>query len=234
MSTTPALPLSDDSTKPRWTWIALLLIFYHLLFLLPTLRHPARLPHELKYPVLDRTLVLLIQWLGFYIAWRGIRASGLTFAELFGKQRSPNRPIWADFRDGFAVIVLAIGVNFALAHIQPFARSTSMHSHTLLQYSMGLLVAISAGITEEVTYRGLFLSQFRLLTHNLRLAIFLQAALFSLFHGFQQNLTLAFSRFFYGILFAFVALRRNSLWPAIVAHVLIDVFAATFQFFTYR
>jgi membrane protease YdiL (CAAX protease family) len=129
---------------------------------------------------------------------------------------------------------LALGVNLALAHIQPFVRSNSLHSHTLLQYFLVLLIAVSAGITEEVTYRGFFLTQLRILTHNLRLAVFLQAALFALFHGFEQNLTLALSRFFYGVLFAFFALRRNSLWPAIVGHVMIDVIAVTFQYFKYR
>src|SRR5258708_1525904 len=136
MSTAPPISLPDDPTKPRWTWIALLLLFYHLLFLLPTLRHSSHPPQELKYPVIVRTFILLIQWLGFYIAWRGIRASRCTLANLFGKQRSPNRPTWDDCKDGFAIIVLAIGVNLALAHFQPFARSTSLHSHTLLQYSM--------------------------------------------------------------------------------------------------
>jgi len=233
MSTAPAISLPDDSTKPRWTWIALLLLFYHLLFLLPT-RHSTHPAQELKYPVIVRIFILLVQWLGFYIAWRGIRASRLTFADLFGEQRSPNRPTWEDCKDGFAIIGLAVGVNLALAHFQPFAHSTSLRSHTLLQYSMVLLVAISAGITEEVTYRGFFLSQLRILTHNLRLAVLLQAALFSLFHGFEQNLTLVLSRFFYGILFAFFAIRRNSLWPAIVGHVMIDVIAVTFQYFKYR
>ena len=176
MSTAPPIPLPDDATKPRWTWIALLLLVYHLLFLLPTLRHSTHPPHELKYPVAVRIVILLVQWLGFYIAWRGIRASRLTFAGLFGKQRSPNRPTWEDCKDGFVIIVLTIGVNLALAHFQPFARSTSVRSHTLLQYLIVLLIAISAGITEEVTYRGFFLSQLRILTHNLRLAIFFQAA----------------------------------------------------------
>lgn len=234
MSTAPAIPLPADSTKPRWTWIALLLLFYHLLFLLPTLRHSTHPPQELRYPVTVRIFILLIQWLGFYIAWRGIRASRLTFADLFGTQRSPNRPTWDDCKDGFAIIALAICVNLALAHVQPFARSNSLHSHTLLQYFLALLIAGSAGIIEEVTYRGFFLSQLRLLTHNLRLAILLQAALFSLFHGFQQNLTLALSRFFYGILFAFFSIRRNSLWPAVMGHVMIDVIAVSFQYFRYR
>jgi membrane protease YdiL (CAAX protease family) len=234
MSTTQAIPLPDNSTKTRWTWITVLLLCYHLLFFLPTLRHSFHAPQEPKYPVIVRTFVLLIQWLGFYIAWRGIRASRLTFADLFDKQRSPNRPTWEDCKDGFAIIFLTLGVNLALAHFQPFVRSNFLHSYTLLQYSMALLVALSAGITEEVTYRGFFLSQLRLLTHNLRLAIFLQAVLFALFHGLQQNLTLALSRFFYGILFAFFAIRRNSLWPAIVGHVMIDVLAVTIQYFKYR
>lgn len=234
MSTAPAVSPAKDSTKTRWTWITVLLLLYHLLFFLPTLRHSFQAPHELKYPILVRTFVLLTQWLGFYIAWRGIRASQHGFSDLFGKQRSPDRPNWDDCKDAFAIIVLATGVNLILAHFQPFARSEALHSHSLLQYSMALLIAISAGITEEVTYRGFFLSQFRLLTHNLRLAIFSQAALFSLFHGFQQNLTLALSRFFYGIVFAFFAVRRNSLWPAIVGHVMIDALAVTLQYFKYR
>ena len=234
MSTAPVIPLPDDSTKTRWTWITLFLLSYHLLFLLPILRHSTHPPQQLKNPVTVRFFWLLIQWLGFYIAWRGIRASRHTFGDLFGKPRSPNRPTWDDCKDAFAIIVLSIGVNLALAHFQPFARSNSLHSHTALQYSMALLIAISAGITEEVTYRGFFLSQLRLLTHNLRLAVLLQAALFSLVHGLQQNLTLALARLFYGVLFAFFAIRRSSLWPAIVGHALIDVIAVTFQYFRYR
>jgi membrane protease YdiL (CAAX protease family) len=234
MATSPPVPAPNNETQIRWTWITILLVLYHLFFLLLASRHSGQLAQQPRHPVLGFTVVLFFQWIGFYIAWRGIRASNLSFGDLFRKQGSSRWLAWRDIQDAIAILFIALGVNLALARFQSFAHSNALHSKTLAQFGLVLLVAVSAGFTEEVTYRGFYLSQLRVLIHDQRLAIVLQAVIFAVFHGFQQNLTLALSRLFYGILFAFFVVNRNSLWPAIVGHVIIDVLAVTFQHFKYH
>lgn len=97
-----------------------------------------------------------------------------------------------------------------------------------------MLVAVSAGFTEEVISRGLFLKQLRILTRSLTAAIYLQAVLFSFAHGAAQSLSQMLTRFLMGLLFAFFAVRRNSLWPVIFGHILLDTLSITAQYLKYR
>jgi membrane protease YdiL (CAAX protease family) len=117
-----------------------------------------------------------------------------------------------------------------LMRVAPFRLTPMGHARTGFQYGVTLLMAVTAGFTEEVVFRGLLLSQLRILTGNLSTPVALQAVLFSLAHGGNQPATQFLKHVFSGCIFAYLTIRQKSLWPAILAHTMLDLLAHTAQF----
>lgn len=97
--------------------------------------------------------------------------------------------------------------------------------HTTFERLVWLLVAVSAGICEELVYRGYLLRQFEAFARSRWVAVVLQAALFGLAHA-EQGAGVVVRFAVYGVLFAALTIARRSLLPAILAHVAIDVASA--------
>jgi uncharacterized protein len=98
----------------------------------------------------------------------------------------------------------------------------------LTQYLLFLIPVAwgSAAFGEELLLRGFVLDRFALLfgTHT---AVVLQALLFSLGHAYQ-GITGVVGIFFVGVAFGAVYLRAGrNLWPAIIAHGIIDTISIT-------
>jgi hypothetical protein len=94
----------------------------------------------------------------------------------------------------------------------------------LLESSLAVLVAASAGVCEEIVFRGYLQKQFLALCQNAALAILLQAAVFGVPHVYQGVRVAAMSAL-YGVLFGVLALWRRSLRPGILAHTWSDIAA---------
>jgi membrane protease YdiL (CAAX protease family) len=84
-----------------------------------------------------------------------------------------------------------------------------------------VLVAVSAGVGEELVYRGYLQTRFTALTGSTGWAITLQAVLFAIAHANQGVPALRFVC--YGALFGVVRHARQSIVPGAVAHVAIDL-----------
>jgi sodium transport system permease protein len=87
-----------------------------------------------------------------------------------------------------------------------------MRSAPLVQ--VVLLIGVAPAICEELAFRGFILSGLRRMGHKWG-AIALSAALFGVAHGLLQQ---SLSAFLVGIVIGYVAVKSNSLWPAIVFH----------------
>jgi membrane protease YdiL (CAAX protease family) len=85
-----------------------------------------------------------------------------------------------------------------------------------------ILLSLSAGFCEEITFRGYFQRQFEALTGSKGVALVMQAALFGIAHAYQ-GLWSALAVTAYGALFGAIALWRGSLRAGMVAHALTDV-----------
>lgn len=171
---------------------------------------------------------LQLQWLFFVLMWFGLLMRGSKFTELIGK-------LWKTMADGlrdcgWAVILLLgyIATVSLFSLLGPFYR-TPDHTmpRNLLDLAAILPVMISAGICEEITFRGYLQTQLHRLTGSIWVAIFLQAVMFSLAHGYNQTAAGMLSKFSYGIMTGLLAKWRGSLLPGIVSHSLTDVLAAT-------
>lgn len=89
-----------------------------------------------------------------------------------------------------------------------------------------IVSAISAGIVEEVIFRGYLMKQLAFLSRSTGVGLVLQAVLFGVAHGFylgmRQVILIAVS----GILIGVFALWRKNLRSAMVFHAWADIFGA--------
>jgi membrane protease YdiL (CAAX protease family) len=86
---------------------------------------------------------------------------------------------------------------------------------------------MSAGISEEIAFRGYFQRQFGALTGSKWAAVCLQAVLFGMGHGYQGVQAMVKIALF-GALFGTLAIWRGSLRPGIMAHALGDILSGIF------
>ena len=85
-----------------------------------------------------------------------------------------------------------------------------------------MLLSISAGISEELVFRGYLQRQLTAFTGRTSLGLFLQVAVFGIARGYQgvrSCLTISI----YGALFTVLALWRKSLRPGMIAHAWTDI-----------
>lgn len=94
------------------------------------------------------------------------------------------------------------------------------------EFLIGLFViAISAGICEEVMFRGLMMKAYERL--GKKKAIIITAILFGVFHFNPQNLL---GPIFLGLLFGILLIKTNSIFATMIAHATNNAIALTLQF----
>jgi len=161
------------------------------------------------------------EWGLVYYVWKGgLRRSGITLLQLAGGR-------WNSFRAALLDVVLALGtwilwqgISFlwgrwlgsdhaaSVAHLTP---------HGIAESVLWVLLSISAGISEELVFRGYLQRQLAAFTGRVSVALSLQGAIFGIAHGYQgvrNCLAIAI----YGALFTLLALWRKSLRPGMIAH----------------
>jgi len=210
----------EREPEPRFVWQTVLLLAYYAWVVYATRRPPAKHPGAFRSST--QVVHLVYQWTLWLVAYCGIRSSGLRYKDVVGK--FPTRAaFWSACVDAVYIWGGHYLVARLLAKLGPFTVRHSLPPSTAFQFCLTLLVALSAGYTEEVVHRGLMMSQFRMLTRSLPAAVLLQALVFAAAHGGNQSLTEFLEHFAAALLFAYFAIRRKSLWPSIMGHAWIDV-----------
>lgn len=88
-------------------------------------------------------------------------------------------------------------------------------------------VSLTAGITEEIIYRGFLIYAFSYLFPDLSIwfVLLLSSFLFGLAHSYQGLTTGILRTTFIGFIFSILYIGLGSIWPIIVLHFLIDYVA---------
>jgi len=102
----------------------------------------------------------------------------------------------------------------------------------ILEVSLWILLSISAGICEEIVFRGYLQNQFRAVTRSMAAAMILQGAIFGVAHSYQgwkQVIVIAAL----GVLYGALAAWRRNLLANMIAHAWSDIYEgwASFAFF---
>ena len=196
-------------------------------------QHAHSAPGMLQHPHVVPLYLSLIamEWGLFVWVWRGgLRKTGTKLSELIGGK-------WASAKDVLVDCGLALGVwtawtlaerawnrGFGVGHaasIQTFLPQRG------LEILVWVGVSISAGFCEELVFRGYFQRQFKAFTHSLWIALFLQAVLFGIAHGYQ-GIEACVKIACFGALYGLLAIWRGSLRPGMMAHAGGDVLSGIF------
>lgn len=168
--------------------------------------------------------VLILEWLLTGLVWWGIRSRGVKLRDLVGGDWPNWRRVFADLlvAGGFLIlsnVVLAIFVYVLKASKNPAIRAIAPHGRT--EVIVYLLLSLTAGICEEIIFRGYLQKQFTAITRSAVAGLLIQGVIFGIGHAYQGIRFVPIIAA-YGCLFGLLALWRRSLRPGIIAHFLQD------------
>lgn len=238
-------PASVSSAQRRtfiaspWHTLSILLIFGYFGFRAGTPRHAlapgsSAAAAATSPAAMLRTYVLLILSEGgiAYWAWAGVHWKGGHLRDLTGGR-------WISWRS--LALDLAIAIPFWivweftawLVHLAvervPAATGSYQPPSGFAEVLLWILLSISAGICEEIVFRGYLQQQFQAATRSMVAAVILQGAVFGMAHtyqGWKQVMVIAVLGILYG---ALVAWRRN-LRASMIAHAWSDIFEGWLRF----
>lgn len=171
--------------------------------------------------------VMALQWLLVRLVWRGVRSKGIRLWDIIGGR-------WRNGKDVAVDVAICIPFLFVwegaagLMHrlLGPSAAKSvaGMLPQSALEIVMWIALSISAGICEEIVFRGYFQKQFAAYTGSTIAAVMLQGVVFGIGHayqGVQQVIIISVLGMIYGCLAAW---RRN-LRANMIAHAWTDIWS---------
>ncbi len=189
--------------------------------------------HLLTYGV-----TLLWEWLLLAFAIWGLRMRHTPLRQLLGVRRPGAMAWWTDIAiaSGFwfasAMTLAACSVLLRVAHIDPGTIQTAVlrvAPASAVELAVWIALSITAGICEELIFRGYLQQQFAVLTRSAWTGAALSAILFGLAHGYQ-GISGVLLITLYGAFFSILAHQRRSLRAGIFAHAWQDASSGIFLF----
>ena len=164
---------------------------------------------------------ILWEWLVVaYITW-GVKRHGSSLRELIGGKWNNSKAFLKDvgIAAGFWLIALVVLFVTALAlrADKPGPSMRFMFPQSHLEIVLWVLTSLTAGICEEIIFRGYFQRQFIAWTGNIPAGVLLSAAVFGAGHIYQSGKS-AIIIAVYGLLFGILAEMRRSLRPGMMTH----------------
>jgi uncharacterized protein len=132
---------------------------------------------------------------------------------------------------GWSVLLTAIGLLIVLLFHRLGFRETEVTRQLVPaspQERMWFVgVSATAGICEEFVFRGFLILALHTATGSMLLAVLLSSTVFGVVHAYQQPVG-AFRAAILGAVLALPVVLYGTLWPGILAHVLIDLIAGLY------
>jgi membrane protease YdiL (CAAX protease family) len=233
-------PLRRRLIAAPWHTLTILLVYGYFGFRIGTPQH-APFPGSTgsamaaaSHAAMLRMYILLIlsEWGMAYWTWAGVHWKGGHLRDLTGGR-------WTSWRSVALDVAIAIPfwgvweltawlVHRAVERV-PAATASYQPPTGLAEISLWILLSISAGVCEEIVFRGYLQRQFQAATRSIVAAVITQGAIFGLAHtyqGWKQVIVIAVLGILYG---ALVAWRRN-LHASMLAHAWSDIFEGWLRF----
>lgn len=171
--------------------------------------------------------VIVLEWALVAAVWRGVKSRGINLWELAGGR-------WSSWKDAARDVAICIpflliweGAAWLLHRLMGPIEAKSiatMLPRGGLEVVLWIAVSISAGVCEELVFRGYFQKQFAAYTRSVTAAVLLQGIVFGMGHayqGFKQVIIISILGMLYG---ALAAWRRN-LRANMIAHAWTDIWS---------
>lgn len=185
------------------------------------------------------TTAILMDWALLYYCWVGVHRNGGDWKVLAGKFGWSWKSLMTDVGIAAPFWVLwectAWSVHRLLesGHGVLGANSAktvdSLLPHSLIEVLLWIATAITAGICEELSFRGYLQRQFHALSGNTATAVAGQGAVFGLFHAYQGWKSVVVICVL-GVLFGVLAEWRKNLRANVMVHAWADVWNGWLKF----
>jgi len=169
--------------------------------------------------------MIALEWAQVWYVFGGIHNKGLRLLDLVGGRWNSWKnvsvdlaialPFWVVWEAIARLVQSALGANHAKA-------IDVLLPQTWLEITLWLALSASAGVCEEIVFRGYLQKQLQAFTGSIALAVVLQALVFGAGHAYQgakQVVVISVLGALYGVLAAW----RKNLRPGMIAHTLSDV-----------
>jgi uncharacterized protein len=220
-------PVQNDAGQspvaPTWhtcSVLAMLAMFSGLsAYLRMGSSHP-RVGHLLLY-----SIAIAFEWGVFALSlWNSDTAFRGYVARVFRNPRS----LWLDILVALllcGIVILVEPIMMRVLGRTGWVSLEGMRPNNGLEIAAWIVMAISAGISEETVFRGYLQQQFAAWTGHVSVGILGQAALFGLVHEYEgwKYMTLIFAL---GGILGVCARLRKGLRANIIAHAVMDILAA--------
>jgi membrane protease YdiL (CAAX protease family) len=191
-------------------------------------REPGMLQQHPQVVLLYLSIIAMEYGLFVYVWKGGLRRTGTKLSDLIGGRWASPKHVLVDL--GLAVALWGLWSAIERVHYFGTGHAASIQTflpQRALEVFIWIGVSISAGFSEELVFRGYFQRQFQTLTHSRWIALFLQAVLFGISHGYQ-GIEACVRITLFGTLFGLLALWRGSLRPGMMAHAWSDILSGIF------
>jgi membrane protease YdiL (CAAX protease family) len=212
-----------------WWYTALLLVPILVFSFLGGQRasHRAIAQHHL----LQYAVTLAWEWVLAAVVLWGIRMQRVPLRQLLGVRRASlgewgqDLLLAAAFWIAASLVLAAIGILLRLAHSSvPEKTLVQLAPENALELTLWILLSISAGICEEIVFRGYLLQQFASVRNQLWMGVLASSLLFGVAHGYE-GVAGIIAITAYGAMFCALAIARGGLRPGMMAHAWHDIFS---------
>ncbi len=168
-----------------------------------------------------------------YIIW-GARRKRVALREIVGGKWKTPEDVLLDVAIAFGFWLVAASVLAGLSYVlgltspaqlaQAKKQIVPMLPRTKAELGVWIALSVTAGICEEIMFRGYLQKQFAAATRSMAAAVALQAVTFGVAHAYQggRRIVLICA---YGALFGMLAAWRKSVRPGMIGHTLQDSFS---------
>jgi membrane protease YdiL (CAAX protease family) len=169
---------------------------------------------------------LIWEWVLFALVYWGLLLRRMPLRQLLGVRRQGAVEVWTDiaiaagFWTASLLVLGAIGFLLRFAHLHPEdirGIVSQMAPASAGELTLWIALSVSAGICEELIFRGYLQQQFTALTRRIWLGIAISAVFFGLAHGYEGTSGMLLITV-YGAFFGILAQLRGSLRAGMFAH----------------
>jgi CAAX protease family protein len=181
-------------------------------------------------------VAILMDWCLLYYCWAGVHRRGGNLSTLSGGRWTSWKSVAVDVGIGLPFWVLWEGTAYGVHWLLGPSSAKSVDSllpQSLLEILIWIGTSITAGVCEELAFRGYVQRQFHALTGSVAVAVLGQGLVFGLFHFYQgwKNVIVICVL---GVLFGALAAWRRNLRANIIVHAWSDVWEGWLKFVVWR
>jgi uncharacterized protein len=242
----PPLPATEENKLLAPVWHTVLMVAVMLAnsafsFLMSRQMTSARAGSMTdKARVIEYVATIGLELFLLFLLWLGLRLKQTRMRDLIGGRWATVEDFLLDVVIAFGFWIVAYGILIGLSFGLGLAKASQIDearklAQLLAPHSAGalavfILLSITAGIVEELIFRGYLQRQLGALFGNVYVGLIASAVIFGGGHGYEGTRRMLLI-FVYGMMFGLLALWRKSLRPGMMAHAWHDAFMGVILYF---